>query len=86
MQCPYCSANTPHQANFCPTCGRPVSNQQFSGEPPTRQARPRLDIFLLSILGSIALTLILTTVFHLPIFFLGAFLPFIGFGLRGRRS
>lgn len=67
--CPTCRQPNPEEARYCMQCGRSV---EF-----------RLDIFALSLIGSLALTLILTLVFGLPVFILGAFLPF--FWLRRKK-
>ena len=82
MNCSRCSALLPVGANFCSACGAPVAASPL--QSPEGKLRPRIDVFFLSLLGTLGLTAILTLVFHLPIFILGAFLPF--FWRRGSRG
>ena len=57
-------------------CGLLLPQQS---EEPSVQTSPagRYNMFLLSIAGSIGLSLILVYVFKLPIFFLAGFLPLL---------
>jgi hypothetical protein len=86
MFCQSCGETLVEGSRFCHQCGQkaPVT-ERFSEPPPPEglSAKPRLDWFLLTLLGSLGLTLILTLVFHLPIFILGAFLPFF-WQVRGK--
>jgi hypothetical protein len=56
-------------------CGRALHEAE---QPGPRQFNPTgLNMFMLSVLGSIALSLVLIYVFRLPVFFLAAFLPLL---------
>jgi predicted amidophosphoribosyltransferase len=74
MVCPYCSALLPENARFCPQCGQLVATQP--GDPTqTPEKDPGMRTFLITLGSSLLITLLLTLVFHTPIFFLGAILP-----------
>lgn len=79
MFCSNCGEPVMAGDRYCRKCGEPIPEPEQ--EPDTRRfqtqvIRPRLDVFFLSLLGSLGLSLVLMMVFHLPIFILGAFLPF----------
>ena len=78
--CPACRQPNPENARYCMQCGTPLERPA----PETGQLKPRLDIFALSLLGSLILTVILSVILGWPVFILGAFLPF--FWLRRKRS
>ncbi len=78
--CPACRQANPEEARYCMQCATPLE-QTPKG---TGELRPRMNIFAFSLIGSLVLTLILSMVFGLPVFILGAFLPF--FWLRRKRS
>jgi hypothetical protein len=84
MHCPHCSANTPKDAQFCPQCG----NRFVSSRPlvtPLAPSHQGWSTLVFSLGLSIGLSLLLTLVFHLPIFILGAVLPLFWMGRRGLR-
>lgn len=73
--CPACHQINPDQARYCMQCGTPLpppKHPTHTNEKPV----PRFDVLALTLMGSILLTLALSWLFHLPIFILGAFLPF----------
>lgn len=80
MFCPHCGQPLTEGGAFCPFCGRPVPAPQHPelAEPAGTETEQRFggSWFWITLLGSLGLTAILTLVFHLPIFILGAFLPF----------
>lgn len=73
--CPQCKTENPDAASYCMACGREL------GEPEKPEPREfnfaGMNAFMLSVIGSIALSLILIFVFRLPVFFLFAFLPLL---------
>lgn len=81
MRCPNCSAQAPENARFCPQCGTLLEQPPVLSSPTPGPAAG-WTTFLMTLGLSLLASLILTTVFHLPIFFLGAVLPFFWFGRR----
>jgi len=77
MACQYCSGEIPANARFCPQCGANLAPPPLYGKPQSS-----LTALGLSLLISLAVTILLSMVFHIPIFILGAFLPLFW---RGRR-
>lgn len=84
--CDNCNAMNPPAARFCMRCG-----QRLADEPAGRDASDAdkngfrlagMSLFTLSILGSLLLSLILMTVFGLPVFIMAAFLPLLWFGRK----
>ncbi len=73
--CSQCQTRNPDTASYCMACGKelPEPMQQEPGEFNIAG----LNLFMLSVLGSIALSLLLIVVFRLPVFFLAAFLPLL---------
>ena len=73
--CRHCQTRNPDAAQYCMACGLAL--------PEPEPQRPRefnfagLNVFMLSVIGSIALSLVLIFVFRLPVFFLAAFLPLL---------
>jgi len=80
--CTRCQNALPEGARFCPRCGFPVETGQPVYPPVEGELKPRFSIFWLSLLGSLALTGILTLVLGWPVFILGAFLPLFWFRRR----
>jgi len=74
MVCPQCSAPVPKDARFCPQCGCLLVSFQHDTDSPGHASRG-WSRFFMSLGLSLGLTAMLTLVFHLPIFILGAFLP-----------
>lgn len=76
--CQQCGETLIAGSRFCHHCGKEIQvmAEEEKLPQPATQAQPRLGVFLLTLAGSVGLTLILTLVFHMPIFILGAFLPF----------
>jgi hypothetical protein len=56
-------------------CGGAIPSLPQESGQPTLNKTSSLSYFTLSLLISLVITVILTAVFHLPIFILGAFLP-----------
>jgi hypothetical protein len=54
-------------------CGQALPEQQESVPPDVRTGG--MSLFVLSLLGSVLVSLVLVFVFGLPIFFLAGFLP-----------
>lgn len=81
MQCIHCSANAPKDAHFCPQCGYQLVSSQH---PVSYLAKPSYawGTLLMTLCLSIGLSLLLTVVFHLPIFILAAALPLLWVGRR----
>ena len=51
----YCGNAIPQTANFCAECGAPA----VRAEPPERLSlRPRMDVFFLSVVATLAITLV----------------------------
>jgi hypothetical protein len=83
IPCPHCLKTLPETDNnnpiqYCPFCGEkfPPSLAQAVTEGdiiPT--ARNSMTLFIGTLFLTLALTWLLNTVFHLPIFIAGAFLP-----------
>lgn len=74
--CQHCDRRNPDAAIYCMACGRLLA--QKPDPAPKDGIQPGgMSLFTLSILGSLVLSLILIFVFRLPIFILGAFLPFM---------
>lgn len=71
--CAHCQTSNPDTANFCMTCGNELDISDLKAE--STQFLSGINPFLLSLIGSIALSLLLIFVFRLPVFFLAAFLP-----------
>jgi hypothetical protein len=40
MFCPNCGSQTPNEAKFCGSCGKPIANMQSSEPPPATAAAP----------------------------------------------
>ncbi len=76
--CSYCQTDNPDLANYCMTCGNEFDLSEAEPKPGFRFAG--LNLFALSLVGSIALSLVLILVFRLPVFFLAAFLPLLWAG------
>lgn len=73
--CSHCQTKNPDTATYCMACGKVLPEPE---QPGPRQFSPAgLNMFMLSVLGSIALSLVLIYVFRLPVFFLAAFLPLL---------
>jgi hypothetical protein len=75
-RCERCQTINPGSARYCMQCGLMLPLREEPQEPEV-QAKPNYNTFLLSVLGSLALSLILVYVFKLPIFFLAGFLPLL---------
>lgn len=80
-RCGNCGIDYPDDANYCVNCGRQL--QRLPAAPRGKRVGGGWNIFLLTLFGSLLLSWVLITVFHLPVFILGAFLPL--FWLRGRK-
>lgn len=78
--CTYCQADNPESANYCMACGNGLDLPEVEPEQGFRFAG--LNLFRLSIVGSIALSLILIFIFRIPVFFLAAFLPLLWSGSK----
>jgi hypothetical protein len=78
--CPYCQTNNPDLANYCMTCGKDLA----LSDPESKSGFgfAGLNIFALSLIGSVVLSLVLILVFRLPVFFLAAFLPLLWAGKK----
>lgn len=74
--CTRCMATNPATASFCMQCGQllPDEINAASGE---RQSTGGFGVFGLSLLASLALSLVLMYVFKLPVFLLFGFLPLL---------
>lgn len=83
MQCPSCGADVPPGARYCPSCGEPLPQPELE---PDDQRKLTLDLrwTALVLLLSFGLTLMMTTLFHWPVFLFGLFLPFAWLGGRRR--
>lgn len=81
--CDDCNAVNPPTARFCMSCGhRLVDEREEQGEPDAGGSGFRMagmSAFTLSILGSLLLSVVLMTVFGLPVFIMAAFLPLLWF-------
>jgi hypothetical protein len=69
-------------ARFCPQCGSLLNRPDAFETEPSVQGTG-WDRFFLMLVGSIGVSVLLTMVFHIPIFILGAVLPM--FWLRRKR-
>lgn len=84
MACPNCSGETRETDRYCPNCGVTLSvKPDQPTEQPTEQPKVEssplsgFGVFGITLLGSLALTAILSWVFHFPIFILAGFLPLL---------
>jgi len=79
--CQQCQTRNPQAASFCMACGQALP------EAEKQEAKQfnfgGLNMFMLSLIGSIALSLVLIFVFRLPVFFLAAFLPLLWMRRKG---
>jgi hypothetical protein len=76
MACPNCSAETRESDRYCSKCGAClVETPIFKEEKGSRIAS--LSVLAMTLLGSLLLTLILSWIFHFPIFILAGFLPLL---------
>ncbi len=76
--CSKCQSANPEAARYCMSCGQPLPlKQDVSGDKQFTLAG--MNPFMLSLLGSLALSMLLIFVFRLPVFFLAAFLPLFWF-------
>jgi predicted amidophosphoribosyltransferase len=73
-RCPVCANENPDTARYCMQCGRQLPS---AAEPAAETRAGGFSAFTLSILASVAITLVLVFVFKLPIFFLAGFLPLL---------
>ena len=78
--CVHCQTNNPQSARFCMACGGELNVIESESRPAFNFAG--LNLFMLSLFGSIALSVILIFVFRLPVFFLAAFLPLLWAGSK----
>lgn len=76
----------PPTARFCMNCGQPLVDEHEEQEAPDDGGSgfrvTGMSAFTLSILGSLFLSVILMTVFGLPVFILAAFLPLLWFSRK----
>lgn len=82
MRCQNCSTSTPEDARFCPQCGvllvKPPQVSKIEG------ASSPAWWSLVGMLGvSLLISILLTVVFHMPIFILGAAFPLFWRSRRG---
>lgn len=76
--CSKCQQPNPDSANFCMACGQALPQVEKETEAgPKHFNLAGLNLLMLSLVGSIALSLVLIMVFRLPVFFLAAFLPLL---------
>ena len=78
--CSYCQTDNQDSANYCMACGNELDLIEAEPKPGFRFAG--LNVFGLSIVGSIALSLVLIFIFRIPVFFLAAFLPLLWAGSK----
>ena len=78
--CTYCQVDNPDSANYCMACGNELDLPEAEAKPGFRFAG--LNVFGLSIVGSIALLLILIFIFRIPVFFLATFLSLLWSGSK----
>jgi ribosomal protein L40E len=74
--CGHCHTANPTSARYCMQCGAALPERADAADAPMQRV-PDYTVLVLSLLGSIALSLILVFVFKLPIFFLAGFLPLL---------
>ncbi len=72
--CSKCHSTNPEAARYCMSCGQPLPKAQ-DGYGGKQFNLAGMNLFMLSLMGSIMLSLLLIFAFRLPIFFLAAFLP-----------
>lgn len=86
MHCPRCGSLIPASANFCPQCGADLS--RFSPVDPPTEPGPSAGrqtgwgTFALTLVASLALTVVLSLLLGFPVFILGAVLPLFWWGRR----
>ena len=80
--CAQCQTNNPDSANYCMACGDELKLVEAESKQTYKKGVnvAGLNLFMLSLLGSIALSLVLIFIFRLPVFFLAAFLPLLWAG------
>lgn len=81
--CSYCQTQNPDSANYCMTCGNELDAMGAESKPEKSFAG--LNVFVLSLVGSIVLSLVLIFVFRIPVFFLAAFLPLLWAGSKKKK-
>jgi hypothetical protein len=81
--CSYCQTANPDSANYCMACGNELEAMEAESKPDFSFAG--LNMFALSLIGSIALSLVLIFVFRIPVFFLAAFLPLLWAGSKKKK-
>lgn len=78
-RCEYCGTDNPPAALYCMRCGERL-NEDKREEEETDSAGfswAGMNAFMLSVVGSIAVSLLLMLVFGMPVFLLAAFLPLL---------
>jgi hypothetical protein len=74
-RCDHCFSNNPDIARFCMQCGKALPEHEESVQPDVKPGG--VSMFVLSLTGSVLVSLVLVFVFNLPIFFLAGFLPLL---------
>lgn len=82
-KCSYCQIANPDSANYCMACGNELDAMEAGSKPDFSFAG--LNMFALSLIGSIALSLVRIFVFRIPVFFLAAFLPLLWAGSKKKK-
>jgi hypothetical protein len=79
MSCPVCGKANPANAHYCMYCGAPLEDRTSSDFTASEKKgpKPTFQAFWISLGLSLLVSFILILVFHLPIFVMGLFLPFI---------
>ena len=81
--CPRCQTVYPPEARYCVQCGSLLEYRQEGGNGGFKApGNSGINIFLLTLAGSLVLSCLLIAVFKLPIFILGAILPLLWFSRR----
>ncbi len=76
MACPNCSGETRETDRYCPYCGQRLPQKLMEADP---EPKPATDwaTFAFTLLGSLALTLLLSWLLHFPVFILAGVLPLL---------
>lgn len=76
MACPNCSGETRETDRYCAHCGQRLPQKLTEPNPESKLTGGWATLGL-TLLGSLALTLLLSWLYHFPVFILAGFLPLL---------